>query len=523
MLSLAYLTYSMLEVRDATSQNATDLKLSTGWSKAKGLPAHYHRLSMDEQQHLCILAGSVETSAWSASTTEDSIMEFAYHLDDACTAGYITGFKAPAQVLVNGVDQWVHDGHSKFQLIIQGSSLSLRVKHGSISAGDTVRVVLDGVVLAGADADNALPSICADGNRLGEVAALSTLRGTAFETSGESDAAATAATTEALKEIEADSATTEALKEIEADSGHAMVGTSSNTSSNELESKVKELVESKVKELDAKIKELDAKNKELDAQNRKMSNTSCTTSMSPTAEGVLRDIEQAEQSTAASSTSSQKDCRASYNKVNSTFQVGEVYPIDSILGTSNMVVMGDSLQGQTCTLRGVVTFTAINNSNGAEFIAQLDPNFRDSRYNTPFCFPISTMVFFASVEDDTSSTTRHAAVQLEPHGRLRIITPTGTPTATHIKVRLDGITYFPLMRFNKPHECVNYCFPAKPTIGVTDMECSGCLKYCAPEQYDRQSDGTSMLNQCQCEMVRTPTQPHPNLNHNRTCDHNSQR
>jgi len=172
------------------------------------------------------------------------------------------------------------------------------------------------------------------------------------------------------------------------------------------------------------------------------------------------------------------------------------FPTRAVIPHANVVISGNSLESQTCTLRGVVTFQSIKGQ--AE--AQLDPNLRNPYDKTNLCFPLAAMVFFAGVvSGDSSPIHRHVAVQLEPHGRLRIL----EPELRDLRVRLDGITYYPFMRFNKPNPtCAPYCFPMM-AAGVTGskMKSAGCVKYCTPPEL-RLVNGALVPINCQCDMVK---------------------
>jgi hypothetical protein len=176
------------------------------------------------------------------------------------------------------------------------------------------------------------------------------------------------------------------------------------------------------------------------------------------------------------------------------------FPTNAVVNaTSNLIITGNSLESRTCSLRGVVTFQSMDRSAQA----QLDPNIRDPSIKTPLCFPLAAQIFFAGVvETKTGPIVRHVAVQIEPHGRLRVI----GEEAKDIHVRLDGITYYPFMPFNKPNpDCAPYCFPrAKANLeqgNTTHMGVSGCVKYCAPAESEV-VDGKLKPVDCQCDMVK---------------------
>jgi len=144
-------------------------------------------------------------------------------------------------------------------------------------------------------------------------------------------------------------------------------------------------------------------------------------------------------------------CRLVQNQVN-TSQPG--FALKSVLKPANMVIMGKSFATRTCVLRGVVKFTSVDSTA----IAFLDPNYRDPTTRMPFCFPMATMIFLASVTDSNNSgrIARTLALQIEPHGRMVII----GKEPRDVSVRLDNIMYHPLMEFNfSPRSCAPYCFP----------------------------------------------------------------
>ena len=144
---------------------------------------------------------------------------------------------------------------------------------------------------------------------------------------------------------------------------------------------------------------------------------------------------------------SKEECQNTKNKVD-IHQAG--FPTHSVLGPDNIVISGDSIHNRVCTLKGVVKFTYIDGS----VQAQMDPNLRNPLTMTPLCFPMATMTFFAGVASNASSPIQsNVIVQVEPHGRIRIVVP---KMFEGVIVRLDGITYAPLMEFNvPPSQCGN--------------------------------------------------------------------
>jgi len=164
-----------------------------------------------------------------------------------------------------------------------------------------------------------------------------------------------------------------------------------------------------------------------------------------------------------------------------------------IIGAANMVVIGDTLKSRMCALHGVVKFAKLKGS----MIAQLDPDLRDPQLKTSLCSPVSTMIFFAGVVADSkkeSPLARSVAIQLEPQGRLRVITNYGPQQ--ELLVRLDGIVYYPFVPFSDvPTNCVPHCFGSydSATNSTSVTSGTGCVKYCAPLQ-----SGSN----CRCEMVK---------------------
>jgi hypothetical protein len=200
--------------------------------------------------------------------------------------------------------------------------------------------------------------------------------------------------------------------------------------------------------------------------------------------------------------------------------------------------MGKTLQTRTCALVGTVDFKPVNGS----IVAQLDQNSRDPYLGTPLCFPISTMIFHAGVvASKVGRSIKHlVAVQIEPQGRIRVIThpyaifPKGpVATATQMKrgqgserytkllrerepqksqggpldnpdklfLRLDGITYHPLMRnLRSPTQCVPYCFDESEDVRAKEvLSGTACVKYCTPSEIDPK---TKVNIKCKCDMVK---------------------
>jgi chemotaxis protein histidine kinase CheA len=169
----------------------------------------------------------------------------------------------------------------------------------------------------------------------------------------------------------------------------------------------------------------------------------------------------------------------------------------SIINKHNLAVMGKDIDSRTCVLRGVVKFT----SDGNTATAWLDPNYRDPDTEMPLCFPVSgTMQFFASVVNpkDPFEIERTVGLQIEPHGRLVIV----GKQSSDVMVRLDNILYHPLIKFmDAPETCAPYCFPTSK-LGEKGVAVSGCVKYCTPTQYVRQSDTSLVPSPCRCTMLK---------------------
>jgi hypothetical protein len=164
-----------------------------------------------------------------------------------------------------------------------------------------------------------------------------------------------------------------------------------------------------------------------------------------------------------------------------------------------MVVTGNSLHTRVCAFRGVVQFSGMGN----DVIAQIDPNLRDPDLK-PLCFPIASLVFVAGVvADENSPISKAVAVQIEPHGTMRIVGG-GVAKKQNVKVRLDGITFTPFMTFNtQPNSgCSPNCFPQSTSGVAKEMGISGCLKYCTPPEYGLKKDGSIGPIDCQCDMVK---------------------
>jgi len=207
---------------------------------------------------------------------------------------------------------------------------------------------------------------------------------------------------------------------------------------------------------------------------------------------VRADPKQSTSSTEQAAGSDFDGCRLVQNQVD-TAQSG--FALKSVLKPTNMLIMGADVANRTCVLRGVVKFTSI----GSTAVAFFDPNYRDPTTRMPFCFPMATMIFLASVTDPNGQQiARTVALQIEPHGRMVII----GKEPKDVSVRLDNIMYHPLMEFNtSPQSCAPYCFPAG-NRGENEMPMAGCIKYCTPTQYVRQKDATLKLNKCKCTMMK---------------------
>jgi len=171
-----------------------------------------------------------------------------------------------------------------------------------------------------------------------------------------------------------------------------------------------------------------------------------------------------------------------------------------VLQSENLIVMGShSIASRTCALRGVAKFKKVN----GDWSAQIDPNLRDPQVNAPLCFPLNTIIFLASMVHSQEGPIVHAvAIQIEPHGAIRMITDVTAPEE-EVLVRLDGIVYHPSMAAPKPPapECVPYCFPETALKSDEMSPGTSCVKYCTPEQLDP-STFPRMPLPCQCDMLK---------------------
>jgi len=181
-----------------------------------------------------------------------------------------------------------------------------------------------------------------------------------------------------------------------------------------------------------------------------------------------------------------------------------LFPQDSVVGPSHLVIMGKSIAERTCALRGVVKFTKVGDASNASWIAQIDPNLRDPTLRTPLCLPMATMIFHAGVVAGEAAKEIESlvAIQIEPHGRIRVISETGSMSgSTTLYLRLDGITYRPILKFlTTPNECVPYCFDESNTVPSTSlMSGTSCIKYCTPSEIDPK---TMKSIECKCDLVK---------------------
>jgi len=170
-----------------------------------------------------------------------------------------------------------------------------------------------------------------------------------------------------------------------------------------------------------------------------------------------------------------------------------------VLQPKNIVVMGNDISTRTCALRGVANFTRVN----GDWVAQIDPNTRDPKVKSPLCFPLNSMIFSAGVVDrEGGPIIKAAAIQIEPHGSIRVITQVG-PSNGVLHLQLDGIAYHPLMMAPKPPapNCAPYCFPAKPLSNSKMSPGTSCVKYCTPEQLNATVSPRVPLA-CKCDMLK---------------------
>jgi len=186
-----------------------------------------------------------------------------------------------------------------------------------------------------------------------------------------------------------------------------------------------------------------------------------------------------------------------------------LFPQASIIGPRNLVITGRSIADRTCALRGVVKFTNLREQgtkkNGDTWIAQIDPDLRDPVVRTPLCFPMATIIFHAGVviNQEAKEIESLVAIQIEPHGRIRVITEIGknSNSSATLYLRLDGITYHPLMKYVvTPNKCVPYCFDESKHVQTTSMQSgTGCSKYCTPSELNPVT--RKKLN-CRCDMIK---------------------
>jgi len=411
----------------------------SGWSPTPGLTAYYHTLSLGDQTTICVLSGSIDT-AWNSGQQTKIITT----LPTECTRSYSGRFWVAANVELNGQQQWI-DGTkpAMWQLtLVEGRKLALWTKVPPRSSGTKIRLSLSGVALVSTKQRLALPSVCHSSK---------------------------------VKVQQAQLGEDSSIRELQ---GLAMAG------------KVHELGEGLGAEL----------------QEHKLSPQGVATIKKYTQAEVKRlfgTCNIAAKTRKANSTSPLvRGCEVvkmlTPNKERVDVKQAD-FPTNAVVNaTSNLIITGNSLESRTCSLRGVVTFQSMDRSAQA----QLDPNIRDPSIKTPLCFPLAAQIFFAGVvATKTGPIVRHVAVQIEPHGRLRVI----GEEAKDIHVRLDGITYYPFMPFNKPNpDCAPYCFPrAKANLAqgnTTHMGVSGCVKYCAPAESEV-VDGKLKPIDCQCDMV----------------------
>jgi len=438
------------------------LTLEDTWSVTSH-SATLHKLPMGGSTTLCALSGSVQRQ-WSTSPTKLSKgghLSVVAELDAVCTAAYKAGFWMVANIQVDGVQQHLKSEQKlDFQLsLTEGNKLALWVRQGKLRENQKVVLSLDGVTLGA----GTIPPPCGlESWKMGAWWSSKVER-----------------LSEALHgEAELESATAWQTKEGKFCEGNWKKDWKART--------VKSLSE---------------------CQASCAASSTCKSITVGTYKGVanicvLCTSEVFGNAGWTTSYTAEVSCKVTGLPVNTTQQPGEGFPIQGIVGLSSMLVMGDDIQGRTCVLHGVARFGSID---GSAPIAQLDPNLKDQRNGASIalCAPLSTQLFFGGLVTDSSAPiTQSVALQIEPHGRMRIIAglSPNEMKSESLDIRLDGITYQTYLPFNQPHACVTYCFPLVATI--EQLESAGCTKTCTPSQYERKADGSVAQLNCRCDMVK---------------------
>ena len=386
--SLGHMLQVPLEVAPG---NSTLLEENSQWIITAGLHAHYHRLSMGDGVTFCVLAGSIETN-WKSGEKEKIVSS----LHPECTGSYSAGFSMAANVKVNGKQHQIDNtkkGAAWLLTLTTDKKLALWAKSPPTA---NVTLSLGGVVLASKSSGQPRSGL-GRGSNLGEGdgSAVEGLSPEAFELSR----VARNGSPEMSRQLGESGLKTSKL---------VVVGPTDLLT--------------------------------------RIPSTVCKAWRS---QGLCNGSKKR--------TFVRQQCREecagkgleSHTRPRINMTQADMPTNASIVTTpTNLIITGKHLNNRTCSLRGVVTFQSMNESAQA----QLDPNLRDLSM-TPYCFPMAAQIFIAGVVKDNNSTniTRHVAVQIEPHGRLRVV----GEEPQDINVRLDGISYAPWMPFSTPpSDCV---------------------------------------------------------------------
>jgi len=402
---------------------------------------------------LCVLAGSV-TMEWKTAGTGVTVIDGGEAItiapiDSDCTSSH-DEFWVAANARVGGKQRYASSTSQGLQLTTVDGALALWAPSGSISEGEVVQLGLDGVTFA---STSGLPSICDEECSTGGPCSTAFLR--------------------AFKQV---------LGEPHPPQLELQQGQGNEAGQIELGEVLGEGIE--LRRLKAALAAAESRATQAEKRaakaERLLSRHMHDETVDHLEPGALLGEQQG------------SGCVVTSGRVNVT-------GFPTVIGTANMLAMGNTIQNRVCALHGVVEFTSLN----GEAVAQLDPNLRDpTGPKLPLCFPLSAMVFFAGLVLSTGSPIlRSVAVQIEPHGRVLVLAGlTSSEIAAGVKLRLDGIIFQPFARFNSVPGCAPYCFPA--SANSTAMDNSGCVKYCAPEQYSRGHGTRLELEECRCDMVK---------------------
>ena len=454
-------TMSLSSIKFVPFEVSGGVQFQSVWKNAKGSHRYYHRLDMGSGT-MCVLSGTI-SAIWGAADSQTI-----GQLDPECTKGYKEGFQIVASVKMRGKQVWEQSGAAaSFQLFLRGKDHSELVIWTSLKgiAGTAVTVSLDGTTLA----SGLGLKQCLSSNILGDSSISETRQHRKKQTQKVIQKLK-------RKNKELKSKLSQARSENRADPNQ-LRWTSSHESG--MPPSYADLGESESRVTVTSMGYLTR----LEGEQKKCPKSDLRCPSSNAADSKPRD-------------SDFDGCQLVRNQVN-TSQPG--FAPKSVLKPGNMVIMGADVTTRTCVLRGVVKFTSFDSTA----IAFLDPNYRDPKTRMPFCLPMTTMIFLASVTDSNNSTqcnwgcylgryadlkkgfgsdntkaaahykmhgkkegrnckcgeriARTVALQIEPHGRIVII----GNEPRDVSVRLDNIMYHPLMHFQfVPQSCAPYCFPA---------------------------------------------------------------